>query len=276
MAEYFFVNAKYENMKSERGSREVKGSIWRNTREDWRNTLACSSSMSYRVILGPKENFFRVDNTGYKWLFFEETSFSSGVNETQSPNLNMPWSTSTQFIILTKQSLLLFRSDNSHDHRLIIENRHLFFLHISFSSKTRRENSWTREKEFSQWVFTVSRFRAAGGAENARSAFWLLSLLSALPSVDEKCGGVPRFPARWLNIPSENTIQLKVGRLIRNNSGPQILLPRIFLPLLLHRRSSTGREGVRYYNGTSKCFNVGARARARLINACKFVVDPRR
>lgn len=155
------------------------------------------------------------------------TSFSSGVNETQSPNLNMPWSTSTQFIILTKQSLLLFRSDNSHDHRLIIENRHLFFLHISFSSKTRRENSWTREKEFSQWVFTVSRFRAAGGAENARSAFWLLSLLSALPSVDEKCGGVPRFPARWLNIPSENTIQLKVGRLIRNNSGPQILLPRI-------------------------------------------------
>lgn len=72
MAEYFFVNAKYENMKSERGSREVKGSIWRNIREDWRNTLACSSSMSYRVIFGPKENFFRVDNTGYKWLFLEE------------------------------------------------------------------------------------------------------------------------------------------------------------------------------------------------------------
>lgn len=71
MAEYFFVNAKYENMKSERGSREVKGSIWRNTREDWRNTLACSSSMSYRVIFGPKENFFRVDNTGYKWLFLK-------------------------------------------------------------------------------------------------------------------------------------------------------------------------------------------------------------
>lgn len=114
VAEYFFVNSKYENMKSER---RIEGlTYWEKQQRRLEEYFSLFDVLLLWIIgiLGPNENLFRVNNTKLldttKVVVLRRTSSSSDVNETQSPNLNL---INIQFIISTKQPVLLFRSDNS-------------------------------------------------------------------------------------------------------------------------------------------------------------------
>ena len=82
------------------------------------------------------------------------TSSSSGVNETQSPNLNMPWSISTQFIILTKQPLFFFFEAIVHTITGWSSKRQIdiyFFTHFLLVQNSQRKFLNSRER-----VFTMS------------------------------------------------------------------------------------------------------------------------
>lgn len=92
VAEYFFVNSKYENMKSER----VEGlTYWEKQQRRLEEYFSLFDVLFLWIIgiLGPNENFFRVNNTKLldttKVVVLRRTSSSSDVNETQSPNLNL-------------------------------------------------------------------------------------------------------------------------------------------------------------------------------------------
>lgn len=92
VAEYFFVNSKYENMKSER----VEGlTYWEKQQRRLEEYFSLFDVLLLWIIgiLGPNENFFRVNNTKLldttKVVVLRRTSSSSDVNETQYPNLNL-------------------------------------------------------------------------------------------------------------------------------------------------------------------------------------------
>lgn len=73
VAEYFFVNSKYENMKSER----VEGlTYWEKQQRRLEEYFSLFDVLLLWIIgiLGPNENFFRVNNTK---LLYNESGCSS-------------------------------------------------------------------------------------------------------------------------------------------------------------------------------------------------------